>query len=692
MILFCPPELLAQAPYRARPVFSHTFDRPVLGPVFDQPQHLGVLLDNRFEGISSLTGLPRYGGEALGAVRRWRELAGGLLVEGRHLYFLNPSTGKTAFEYPLNCDPSGCQAQVLDADDGTVLLAGFGAVPSSVMPLAMPAGREVWGAGSWLETGPLAAGVLVPGGALLLLREDKGRLIQVDFGTRQVVRSVASPEPALPLRWWLAQGGAAFVGLGDEGERMVFLHADGRALAAGTQGVLPLHAWPGSGHWFGTQDSGRGLRFYSEAGALEGSLDCQMAPKLWYLDGKISLETLEVESPDGVMLLEPKAKGGSVVMLNPAGGKEIWRRDFPAAVEVAGLSASGVVLRSGGRVLVLAAGTGALLGILELPGVSGDLRGPLALADGRLAVASGALLMVLEKRDAGDLAQEFAAGLSSQGANEALQSFRAWEAFEQGFGAVAKMRASLVDGLMTRALGAPVNGEGQGETLAGLAYLCRPGSECGRRVAGLLTMLYFAGRWYPVDGAEASYFIDVLSSTSAELQTGTAAALFLDGRGDPEATLAFEALLPEGHPAVAQRDRVRLDQLVESVALALEAGELPVAVKLLKELSRTRALEDLLGQESEPLLDAKSVDLLPPELLPQRLPEIHQALAQAYRTALGQDLGWRRTLCQESCTAAAAACDNEPLLGPTRCKKPAATCQAACQSKSPSLQWALPRP
>jgi hypothetical protein len=591
----------------------------------------------------------------------------------------------------LNCDASGCQARVLDADDRFVLLAGFGAVPGSVMPLALPAGREVWGAGSWLETGPLAGGVLADAGALLLLREERARLLLVDFGTRATVKTVQSPEAALPMQWWVAREGAAYVGLADEGDVLVFLHADGRTSVSHPGAVAPAHAWPGSGHWFGTANQGRGLRFFSEDGTLLGSVDCQVAPKLWYLDGKISLETLVVESPDGVMLLEPKARGASLVMLNPAGGKEIWRRDFPATVEVAGLSAAGVVLRSGGRVLVLAAGTGALVGILELPGVSGELRGPVALADGRLAVASGAMLMVLEKRDAGDLAQEFAAGLSTQGADEALQSFRAWEAFEQGFEAVAKMRASLVDGLMKRALGAPVGGEGQGETLTGLAYLCRPGSACGKRVAGLLTMLYFAGRWYPVDGAEASYFIDVLSATSAELQTGTAAALFLDGRGDPEANLAFEALLPEGHPAVAQQDRARLEGLLDSAGSAVAAGDLAGAVKMLKEFSRTGAVEQLLGQEAEPLLDAKSVDLLPPELLPQRLPEIHQALAKAYRSALGQDLGWRRALCQESCAAAATACDNEPLLGPTRCKRPAATCQAACQSKSPAALWVLPK-
>lgn len=691
------------------PTFTHTFPQPLRGPALARGGRYVVALEDRVEGVDPKTGLTRFEGDANPLPRRAVVLPHGVLYVGEHLRLFDPADGKLLWDYPMNCRPGDCAVDVLSWDDDRILLGGFGASFDQVLLLNARTGQDAWP--DWVPTANARFGA-VAGDRVTLVCDHAARLVQtVDIPSRRVLHTAPSPKPGLkPRRAWFGATKVAVLG-----------RADGDASLA----VVPLDGGPGASFRITAGDDDEGFWAWPDADRFSVVSRAKGRTRVWFMDvttrkaaGSINAaggSTL-LPGPEGIVVAEAGEDQLLLTLYTPAAGAASWRLELPLSRARVWRQGPRIVIASAGnpaRIVMLEAADGALVGLGDLPpGPAANTTWMSEPGEGLAAVAAGNTLLVFEKRPVAALVATFRAALDAGDEAGARAAAGLLAPFQASLDVAKEMAQELrrrrTDRLLQAAAArrwTDLDGD-----LAGLLRTCLPGDRhCAPDVAAAVNTLVSLRRFGSRPERCGLGPLRALGDwVMAYLEAGAApdwvAGLVLE----IAASLADLGALDEGE---ALRARLRadparaaaadLDHLTKIFRLyglrgalqgardATGEGDWGGAAKLLKAFANAPQAQALFDPYYEPLMEALSVDLLPPEMLPDRLPGIlgplEKELPAALRPALSAAEG---DACVSRCDRALATCPH-PCAVAGACAVVHERCLEGCLDHG--ARWELPR-
>ena len=690
------------------PVFTHAFSQPLRGPALAKGGRYVAVLEDHLEGVDPKTGLTRFEGDPSAFPRRAAVLPHGVLYVGEHLRLFNPEDGRLLWEYPMNCRPGDCNVDIIGRDDERILVAGFGASWDQVMLLNARTGADAWPA--WVPTANARLG-RVAGDRVTLICHHDARLVQVvDVSSRRVLHTAPPPKAGLlPVRAWYGDVAVAVLGSVGADTSLAVVPLDGGQAASfkitGGAEDEGLWAWPDAARFsVVSRAKGRTRVWFMDTATRKAAGSFQAVAGARLLPG-----------PEGIVVAESAAGSLALSLRSVAAGAAAWRLDLPLAPARVWRQGGRIIVVGGSpaRVVVIEAADGALAGLGDLPPGSGSgatwVSEP---GDGLAAVAAGATLLVFEKRPLAALVASFRLALDAGDLEAARVAAALLAPFQDGLAAAREMAGALrrhkTDRLLQTAAGREWSRLDQ-DMEALLAGCAATDGHCAPDAAAALNTLISLRRFGPkaarCDAARLRIVGDwVMAYLEAGAAPGWAAGLALelaaalaDG-GDLDAGEALRTRLRADPARAAAADRDHLTKLfllyglrgaLRGARTAVTAGDWGTAAKLLKVFANTPEAQGLFDPYYEPLMDALSVDLLPVEMLPERVPEIlsplEKALPGALRPALAAAEG---DACLSRCDRALATCSH-PCAAPGACDAVHERCLEGCLDGR--ARWRLPR-
>ncbi len=691
------------------PAFSHAFPQPLRGPALFRGGRYVVVLEDRVEGVDPKTGLTRFEGDANPLPRRAVVLPHGVLYIGEHLRLFDPADGKLLWDYPMNCRPGDCAVDVLGWDDDRILLAGFGASFDQVLLLDARTGQDAWPA--WVPTANARFGA-VAGDRVTLVCDHPARLVQtVDIPSRRVLHTAPSPTPGLkPRRAWFGATRVAVLG---------------RAEGAAALAVVPLDGGPGASFKITAGDDDEGLWAWPDAGRFSVVSRAKGRTRVWFMDVATRKAAGSIDAaggatlmpgPEGIVVAEAREDSLRLALHTPAAGLVAWALELPLSGARAWRQGARVVVASAGtpaRIVMLEAADGALVGLGDLP------PGPAAQAtwmsepgEGLAAVAAGQTLLVFEKRPVADLVATFRAALDAGNEGGARAAAGLLAPFQDSLGVAKEMARELRRRRTDRLLQAVVarRWADVDDGLGALLRDCPPTDRhCTPDVAAAVNTLVSLRRFgtrparcgmvplrslgdWVMGYLEAGAAPDWVAGLVLEI----AASLADLGALDEGEALRARLRADPARAAAADQDHLTkifrlygLRGALQGARAAVGDGEWVAAAKLLKAFANAPQAQALFDPYYEPLMEALSVDLLPPEMLSERLPGIlgplEKELPAALRPALSAAEG---DACVSRCDRALATCPH-PCAVAGACDAVHEGCLEGCLEHG--ARWELPR-
>ncbi len=691
------------------PAFSHAYPQALRGPVLAREGRYVAVLEDRLEGVDPKTGLTRFEGDANPLPRRAVVLPHGVLFIGEHLRLFDPNDGKLRWDYPMNCRPGDCAVDVLSWDDDRILLAGFGASFDQVMLLDARTGQDAWPA--CVPTANARFGA-VNRDRVSLVCDHAARLVQtVDIPSRRVLQTVQAPKAGLkPRRAWFGSEAVAVLG-----------RLNGDASLA----VVPLDGGPGASFKITAGDDDEGFFAWPDAGRFSVVSRAKGRTRVWFMDvatrkaaGSINAAggASLLPGPEGIVVAQAGTEQLILSLHTPAAGASAWRLELPLPGARVWRQGERIVITSAGtpaRIVMLEAASGALVGLGDLP------PGPAAHATwmsepgaGLAAVAAGNTLLVFEKRPVAALVAAFRAALDAGDEAGARSAAGLLAPFQDGL-AVAKEMAQELRRRRTDRLLQAAHARRWAALDDGLAELLRVCAPTDRHCAAdaaavvntVVSLRRFGGRKGRCDAASlqgiGDWVMEYLEGGAApDWVPGLAlelAASLVD-LGALDAGEALRARLRKDPARAARVDQDHLSKIFRLYGLrgalqgardAMTAGSWPAAAKILKAFANKPEAQSLFDPYYEPLMDALSVDLLPVDMLPERLPGIlgplEKELPVALRPALSAAEG---DACMSRCDRALATCPH-PCARAGACDVVHERCLEGCLDHG--ARWALPK-
>ncbi|MFH1532602.1 MAG: PQQ-binding-like beta-propeller repeat protein [Pseudomonadota bacterium] len=691
------------------PAFTHAFPQPLRGPVLARGGRYVAVLEDRVEGVDPKTGLTRFEGDKNPLPRRVAVLPHGVLFVGEHLRLFDPADGRLRWDYPMNCRPGDCNVDVLTWDDDRILVAGFGASFDQVMLLDARTGRDAWP--DWVPTANARFG-RVAGDRVTLVCDHAARLVQVvDIPSRRVLHTAPAPKAGLkPQRVWFGDGAVAVLGRLDGNASLAMIPLDGAEgasfkITAGADDE-GLWAWPDAGRFsMVSRAEGRTRAWFMDVATRKAAGSLNAAGGATLLPG-----------PEGIVVAEAAADRLTLTLHTPAAGASAWRLELPLPGARVWRQGARIVVASAGtpaRIVILEAADGSLVGLGDLP------PGPAAAAtwmsepgEGLAAVAAGQTLLVFEKRPVADLVTAFRSALDAGDEGGARSVAGLLAPFQDGLAVAREMATELRRRHTDRLLQAVEAGRWAAldEDLAGLLRGCAPTDRhCAPDMAAAANTLVSLRRF----GAEPARCdvaaLRILGDWAMEyLEAGAApgwvAGLVLElaaslaDRGALEDGEALRGRLLADPVRAAAADQDHLTKIYRLYGLrgalqgardAVTARDWTAAAKALKAFAAAPQALALFDPYYEPLMEALSVDLLPAEMLPERVPGIlaplEKELPLAIRPAISAAEG---DACVTRCDRAMATCPH-PCAAPGACDAVYERCLEGCLDHG--ARWRLPK-
>ncbi|MBM4370130.1 MAG: PQQ-binding-like beta-propeller repeat protein [Deltaproteobacteria bacterium] len=692
------------------PRFSHAFSQPLRGPVLLREGLYVAVLEDHLEGVDPGTGLVRFSGDPSPLPRRAAVLPAGVLMVGEHLRLFDPGDGRLLWDYPMNCRPGDCNVDVLAFDGRRILVAGFGPRFDQAMILDAATGRDLWP--EWVPAADVRLGAVAGERVLLVCGDAAGLVRVVDAVSRRVLASLPSPRKDLsPVRAWYGEQAVMVLGRAEGNDVLVRVPLDG---SPGTSAKISsgvdeegFWAWPDAARFSALSRSGDRLRVWiMDAVTREPAGRFDAAPAARLLPG-----------PEGLVVAETGARELALSLREPRSGALRWRLDLPLAGARVWRQEDRLLAAGGAgdavRLLALRAEDGALLALGELPPGPGAAAAWLSEpAPDLAAVAAGQTLVVLERRPLEELVASFREALDAGREEDARAAAALLRPFRDGLAAAREMEASFLRRAGDRLLQAAARGEwprvdqGLGELLTGCTAADR---HCAAATAATLNTLVALRRFGPrgarcgVEEIRAAAewmvaFVEAGSAPDWAPGLGLELAAALADRGALEEGEAVRARLRAEPARAAALDRDGLSRLFRLYGLrgllgrareAAAARDWTAAAAALKAFSKDPEAAGLFEEYFEPLMDAASVDLLPEDLLPERLPGIlgplEKALPKGMASALAAAEG---DACASRCERALATCEH-PCSAPGGCEAVHEACLEGCLERGAA--WTLPR-
>ncbi len=711
VLLFVPAETAAddREVFTLTPAFTHAFPQPLRGPVLARGGRYVAVLEDRVEGVDPKTGLTRFEGDPNPLPRRAAVLPHGVLFVGEHLRLFDPADGKLVWDYPMNCRPGDCNVDVLTWDDDRILVAGFGASFDQVMLLNARTGRDAWP--DWVPSANARFG-RVAGDRVTLVCDHAARLVQVvDIPSRRVLHTAPPPKPGLkPRRAWF-------------GDRAVAVQ--GRLGGDASLAVVPLDGGPGASFKITAGEDDEGLWAWPDAGRFSVVSRAKGRTRVWFMDAATRKSAGSINAaggarllpgPEGIVVAEV-AVGRLVLALHtPAAGAVAWRLDLPLPGARVWRQGERIVIAGSGnpaRIVVLDAVDGSLVGLGDLPpGPAASVTWMSEPGEGLAAVAAGRILLVFEKRPVAALVAAFRAALDAGNEDGARSAAAILAPFQDGLAVAQEMAKELRRRRTDRLLQAAdaKRWTALDDDLSSLLQGCLPTDHhCAPDVAAaantVVSLRRFGARHARYDAAALRTLGDwVMRYLEAGAAPDWVAGLVLE----LAASLADGGALEDGEAlrgrlradptraAVADQDHLtkvfRLYSLrgaLQGARDAITTRDWAAAVKSLKAFANSPQAQALFDPYYEPLMEALSVDLLPVEMLPERVPEIlgplEKELPAAIRPALSAAEG---DACVSRCDRALATCPH-PCARPGACDAVYERCLEGCLDHG--ARWQLPR-
>ena len=691
------------------PMFTHAFPQSLRGPVLDRAGRYVALLEDRLEGVDPKTGLTRFEGDANPLPRRVAVLPHGVLFVGEHLRLFDPMDGKLLWDYPMNCRPGACNMDVISWSDDRILVGGFGESFDQVMVLDARTGKDAWPA--WVPTANARFG-RVTGDRVTLVCDHAARLVQVvDVPSRRVLFSAPAPKAGLkPRRVWFGERAVAVLG-----------RLDGAASLA----VVPLGDGPGASFKITEGDDDEGVWAWPDVGRFSVVSRARGRTRVWFMDvaTRAAAGSLDVAGgatllpgPEGIVVAEADAARLILTLYTPEAGAGAWRLELPLPGARVWRQGAQIVVVAGtepARILLLEGADGSLVGLGDLPpGPAATASWMSDLGEDLAAVAAGRTLLVLEKRPVAELVVGFQAALDAGNEAAARTVAAPLLPFQDGLPVAREMAQALrrrrTDRLLQAAAAHRWTDLDQG--LADLLRGCPPGDpHCAADVAAtvntLVSLRRFGEKAARCDAARLRELGDwVMTYEEARAAPAWVAGLVLEiaaslaDRGALEEGEALRARLRTDPVRAAAADRDHLTKIFRLYGLrgalqaardAIAEGSWGAAAKSLKAFANAPEAQALFDPYYEPLMEALSVDLLPAELLPERLPEIlgplEKELPAALRPALSAAEG---DACVSRCDRALATCPH-PCVAPGACDAVYERCLEGCLDHG--ARWKLPK-
>ncbi len=657
------------------------------------------------------TSLVRWQGGELKHLRHIVDRNDRLLLVGEHLQLVEKDRGKRVWDFPLNCFPGECNADLLARTEGQLLVGGFGQSYNMITVVGIDDGKEAWP--SWLTVCPFVRADFVDESVVLVCRAQgptSPLLQRIDLKSRLTLFTAPLPGPGFQPKGFWASSRFLFVEGEQGGKRKMTIYRteDGEKVRA-----------------FNVKTDGESVGFLvsPDQGRF---VPWQRKGSEWHAWG-MDVETGEVtwhKSWDGgrllgqhgalVVLAASLERGSRVLGVDLRDGSVRYELPLPVEKPVA-VFQRGQLLVSlpDGSFMVASAEDGRPL---HLGRFASPPRGEpghfyFVAEQNRYLTLDGNRVDLFDRTPLSTQTEAMAASLDRGDLADARTRYERLEPFRGLVGEIASLHDDLVRFRFLRAEAALREGSGVGAAELLEEWL----SE-----AAEMEVSDFV-RWYPrlarvalplslTHQGEADLFLvrvlrlfqKVAGEAAFDTKGGLASAEFVAtaiavaaGVGDPgQNAEAFDALRRlHGNAALAgdfESHPYWTLFLVEEVRTTLSAadeaqkiGEVGLSADLLHDLAKLPMAGQLFGASFDPWIDAQGVYLMPPELQAQRLPGMLQALGKQLDKAAGEVLEEsRRDVCSRRCGLAERHCPGQ-CIDAELCTRAADRCRRECARKGP---------
>ncbi len=658
-------------------------------------------------GRDPKTGLVRWQGGELKHLRQAIDRDGEILLLGEHVQMISKERGQRIWDFPLNCFPGQCNADVVARNDELLLVGGFGDVYNMIAPVRVKNGKKVWT--SWLSVCPFKQAALVEGGILLLCTSGGTLLQRIDLESRRTEFAQPMPKSGfVPQRFWassrhiLVEGEAA-------GQRKLAVYntEDGKPVRS-----FKVKVEGDSVGFLVAPEEGRFVPWQRKGSKwLVWGMDAATGKVIWhhtFNEAKLIGQTGAVQ----VLMTRTKV-GHALVGLNLVSGETTYSLSLPGQAPSAWLHDghlfSGL---SDGSFLVADALTGQPrhLGLAPTPPKAAPKRFYVGQGAGHVVILDELAVTVFEGQHLDQRTASITALLDDEDLEGAEKLYASLAPFLPMVPAVEALRQELINYRFLQALVAVRKGQlGDVGPLIGPWLEERRKEQSGplfhyKKLLRVAVPLALVNR-----GEVDDLLLDILSllgerakrpgffTSDGPTRTGlisTAVSLALGVKSTPQDANAFDLLrrlheipelstLMEGHPYWTHFLVSQVRSTLTAAHEASESYEWGAASDLLHDLADLPMATRVFGQTWDPWIDAQGAYLLPAELQSRKVPELITALQKKLGKGAGALLKeTAREVCDERCRLAERHCPGTCTMD-DECAKAVAACVRSCSKGKP---------
>lgn len=669
-------------------------------------------------GRDPKTGLVRWQGGELKHLRQAIDRIGEVLLLGEHVQMVSKERGQRLWDFPLNCFPGQCNADVVARDDSLLLVGGFGDVYNMIMPVRVKDGKELWT--SWLSVCPFTKAALVDHGIILLCASGGTLLQRINLESRRTEFAQPAPQPGFAgQRFWASTRHILVEGeVGGQRKLAVFGTADGKPVRS-----FKVKVEGDSVGFLVAPEQGRFVPWQRKGNKwLAWGMDAATGKVIWhhsFTEARLVGQTAGVQ-----VLLTKENEGAALVGLDLVTGDSRYSLPLPGAEPKAWLHADSLFAAlADGSFLVAEALSGRPLhlGLAPSPTVAAPARFYVGQTEGHVVVLDGDAVTVYEGDPLAQRTAAITALLDDENLVGAEKLYGSLAPFLPLVPAVESVRQDLISYRFLQALVAVRSG-----ALDEIAPLIGPwlekqrGKQTSAAPLHYAQLLRFAIPLALVNlGNGDELLLDILSLLESRARhpefflnggpsrtsfVATAVALALGVRTAPHSASAFDLLrrlhtigelapIMEGHPYWTHFLVGEVQATLSAADEASEIYEWGLAAELLHDLSILPMSTRLFGATWDPWIDAQGAYLLPAEMRARRVPELISALRKKLDKGADSLLDeTAREVCNERCRLAERHCPGTCTMEDV-CAKAAADCVRSCSKGPPKYvppQFVMP--
>ncbi len=654
-------------------------------------------------GRDPKTSLVRWQGGKLKHLRLAVDRPEEILFVGEHVEMIAKARGETVWDFPLNCFPGECNADVVARTDQRLLIGGFGQVYNMITPLDLATGKEIWP--SWLSVCPFSQAAFLDDSVILLCTGPGSVLQRIELSSRKTLYAPARPQTDFVPQRLFASSRYLFVEGDAGGQRKlaVYATADGRQVR-----TFKVKVEGDSVGFLVSPEQGRFVPWQRKGPDwLVWGMDAESGEVIWHqslpgarLLGQVGATAVVIQSGQA---------SASLVGLDLATGTSRYQLPVPDPAPRTLLQGGQLLIGlADGPFLVVDAQDGRPLHVGQLTAARSANKGPstfattpthfLLLDDQQVTVYQGVPLVT--RTDA------VTASLDDGKLEEALEQYRHLAPFRDLVPAVDAVRQELASFRFLQALGAVRTGQ-----LSQAIALVQPWLN-DHRTGPLTEFAHHLQHLLRVampmalvnDGTADGFLLEVLTALvdrSRDPQffmlpemdhqrfVATAIALALGIANSPQNADAFAHLrslherselapILEGNPYWTHFLVAEVGTTLAAVREASRIGDFSMAANFLHDLARLPLANEIFGATYDPWIDAQGAYLMPADIQARKVPgllvDLDKKLAASTASLLKETA---QEVCAQRCRLAGRVCPGTCTLD-EECQKATQGCLNSC--------------